>query len=147
MLVVGVRPHPQPARSAIEDLAAVVGVGVGDHHELDVLQLEPHLVERALEVAEQAGSCVPVSTSTIRSRPRSPTRCAGRPATAAGAAAATGQGTRSPRPTSRGRVGLRMGQVGTVPAWSKLPKAVMTAYFEALANQIWTRSPRWAPEA
>ena len=46
---------PRFATRAVGDrvrLAAVVGVGVGDHHELDVLQLQPNDVQQAPAFSE-----------------------------------------------------------------------------------------------
>src|SRR4051812_41937762 len=101
----------------------------------------------------EPGSCVPVSTSTIPE----PAAIAhalqcGTPGHGSGRRSRHSPGsTRSPRPTSRGRVGLRMagrycpGMAASAQGTS--PKAIMTAYFEALANQdLDAIAAAWAPD-
>ena len=102
----------------------------------------------------EPGSCVPVSTSTIPSPAAiaQALQC-GTPGHGSGRRSRQTPGsTRSPRPTSRGRVGLRMGRDGNCPgmatsAQSTRRKAVMTAYFEALArHDLDAIAAAWAPD-
>ena len=115
---------PELAARALDDrpgLAAVVGVRVRADEQAHVLEAQADLVERALELCERARLVRPVSTSTIPS----PVAIAhalqcGTPGHGSGRRRRQTPGsTRSPRPTSRGRVGLRMGQDGNVPAWPR----------------------------
>src|SRR6478735_53899 len=66
-------------------------------------------------------SCIPVSTSTIPWRAWSAQALQwGTPGRSSGSRSRqTPETTRSPRPTSRGRVGLRTGWHATVPAMAK----------------------------
>ena len=155
MLVVGVRPHL--AARAVGDrvrLAAVVGVGVGDDHEPHVLDLQADLVERALEVAHRArlvGAGVDEHDPVAgRDRPRVAVRDA-RPR------------QREPQPPEAGEHALaaphlpRSGRLAhgagrycpgmATSTQTSAPKAVMSAYFEALAEQdLDAIAAAWAPD-
>ena len=104
VLLVGV--HPQLAAGALDDrrrLAVVVGVGVGADEQADVLEPQADLVQRALELGERAGPCIPVSTRTIPS-PAATAQAlpCGTPGQGSGSRRRQTPGsTRSPRPSSR----------------------------------------------
>ena len=151
VLVVGVRPHL--AAGAVGDrvrLAAVVGVRVGDHHELDVVQLEPHLVERALEVAERArlvrAGVDEHDPGAGRDRPRVAVRDA-RPRQREPQPPQPGEhALAAPHLPGSGRLAHGAGRYCPGMVESS-PKAVMTAYFEALANQdLDAIAAAWAPD-
>ena len=121
-----VRVHPHLAAGALGErrrLAAVVDVGVGDDDQLDVARRAwPIWSSAPLEVPHRAAVVhARCPRARSRRRPRAPRRCsAGRRAgRAAGAAARRRGSTRSPRPTSRVRVGLRTARHATVPAMAK----------------------------
>ena len=103
-------------------LAGVIGVRVGEDDQLDVLDPVPDLVERALEVGHRPPARAPrCRRARARRRPAAPTRYTwGTPGRSIGIRSRHTPGrTRSPRPTSRGRVGLRTGGHATVPAMAK----------------------------
>ena len=112
--VLVVRMHPQLAAGALEDgrgLAVVIGMGVRARQQAHVLELQVDLVQRALEVREEPGSCIPVSTSTIPS-PEAIAHAlqCGTPGQGSGSRSRHTPGiTRSPRPTSRLRTASAIG--------------------------------------
>ena len=149
VLMVGVRPHL--AAGAVGDrvrLAAVVGVGVGDDHELHVLDPQPDLVERALEVGERAGLVRPGvdehDAVAGRDRPRVAVRDA-RPRQREPQSPEPGEhALAAPHLPRSGRLAHGAGRY--CPGMAA-PKDVMTAYFDALADQnLDAIAAAWAPD-
>ena len=156
VLVVGVRPHL--AAGAVGDrvgLAAVVGVGVGDDHEPHVLStFRPTWSSARSRWASEPGSCVPVSTSTIPS----PAAIAhalqcGTPGHGSGSRSRQRPGEHAlaaPHLPRSGRLAHGAGRYCpgmATSTQSTTPKTVMTAYFEALAEQdLDAIAAAWAPD-
>ena len=116
-----------PARLDRRRLPAVVDVGVRADEQAHVLEPQPDLLERPLEV-RAASRARPCRSRRARSRRRrrAPRRCsAGRPATAAAGAAARRRGRRArrarPPPCASG---LRMAADGNVRAHGRRRRAV-----------------------